>query len=183
MERLEVEAKRLVYRKGEDIKHYYDIGDRMGSGDPKLARTFKAKHKITGDVKAVKIQRKKEIKNTKEFIKAVELHLEVDYPGILTYSEVYEDDSNFYMVADLMHAEMMDFLSKAKRFTENNAAYITLQMLQSLNYLHQKGIVHRNIRPSNVLVKEEGKWEIRLIDFDFFKTLPSGEKFYEKIPH
>lgn len=57
------------------------------------------------------------------------MHVNIDHPGILTYSEVYEDADNYYMVADLMHAELWDYLSKAKKFSENDAAYITTQML------------------------------------------------------
>lgn len=43
--------------------------------------------------------------------------------------------------------------------------------------------MHRNIKPSNILVREQGKWEIRLIDFDFAKELPSGQCLYEKVTH
>lgn len=128
-DKLEVEAKKLIYRLGEDIRHFYEIGEKVGGGDPKFARAYKAKHLITGETKAVKIQKKSEIKNQREFIKSVELNVTIDHPGILTYSEVYEDAQNFYMVADLMHSELMDYLSKAKKFTESDAAYIIQQML------------------------------------------------------
>ena len=173
-DKLEVEAKKLIYRIGEDIKDYYEIGEKVGGGNPKQARAFRAKHKITGEVKAVKIVWKGDIKNKRDFVKSVELNVTIDHPGILTYSEVYEDTKNFYLVGDLMSGELWDHLSKSKKFTESDAAYITQQMLQAVNYLHHKGIVHRNIRPSNILVKEEGKWDIMLIDFDFAKELPSG---------
>jgi calcium-dependent protein kinase len=54
-------------------------------------------------------------------------------------------------------------------------------MLSALVYLHSHNVVHRNIRPSNILVEKKGKWDIKLIDFDFAKVLPSGEFFYKKM--
>lgn len=129
-DKLEVEANRLIYRLGEDIKEFYEIGERVGGGDAKKARAYKAKHLITGETKAVKIVYKGGIKTTKrDFIKSVELNVSIDHPGILTHSEVYEDKYNFYMVGDLMHGELWDYLSRAKKFTESDAAYITQQLL------------------------------------------------------
>jgi mitogen-activated protein kinase kinase kinase len=51
-------------------------------------------------------------------------------------------------------------------------------MLSALVYLHSHNVVHRNIRLPNILVEKKGKWDIKLIDFDFAKVLPSGEFFY-----
>ena len=79
-----------------------------------------------------------------------------------------------------MHDELWASMLTKKQFTEKDAAYILWQMLSALIYLHNQGVVHRNIRPSNILVKEDGKWDIKLIDFDFAKVLPSGENFYLK---
>ena len=107
----------------------------------------------------------------------------MDHPSLLSYTEIYEDDTSFYLIADLMHSELWAYMAKQKKFTEHEAAQITIQMLSALAYLHNNGIVHRNIRPSNILVVENGKWDIKLIDFDFAKALPSGHKFYEKTPY
>lgn len=115
-----------------------------------------------------------------EFIKSVELNCTIDHPNVLSYTEVYEDQEKIYLISDQMHDELWASMLTKKQFTEKDAAYILWQMLSALIYLHNQGVVHRNIRPSNILVKEDGKWDIKLIDFDFAKVLPSGENFYLK---
>jgi hypothetical protein len=47
-----------------------------------------------------------------EFIKAVELTCNIDHPHVLSYSEVYEDEENFYLVSDLMHAELWSYIAE-----------------------------------------------------------------------
>lgn len=56
------------------------------------------------------------------------------------------------------------------KYTEEIAATVTKQILQALAYLHKKGITHRNIRTGNILFTEEGKLNLKLIDFDVAGT-------------
>ena len=117
---MEVETKRLIYRLGEKIEHFYEIGAKVGN--PEYSKAHIAKHKVTGVSHAVKIQNKRNIPDFAEFIKAVELTCNVDHPNVLSYSEVYEDQENFYLVSDLMHAELWDYFAEEKKFTELEAA-------------------------------------------------------------
>lgn len=85
---------------------------------------------------------------------------------------MFEDEYSFYFVSeyqkggDLWNA-LMNYGGK---YTEEIAAAIVKQLLEAVNYLHKKGIVHRNIRPGNILFNDVGKLDIKLIDFDVAGT-------------
>ena len=47
------------------------------------------------------------------------------------------------------------FIRKNRHFTETEAIFIISQILQALNYMHSKGICHRDIKPKNILVDQQ----------------------------
>lgn len=141
----------MIIHEGENIHDFYDIGLKVG--DPIYSKAYHAKHRVTKEVKAVKIYKKSQISNYEKFKKAAEMVSSFDHPNILTYSDFYEDEEKCYLVTDLMHCELFEAMLKIENFNENDAANIAYQMLSALTYLHDKGLVHKNIRPSNILVK------------------------------
>lgn len=65
-DKLEVEAKRLIFRVGESFQNSYEIGLKVG--DPQYSKAYNATHRVTGDQKAVKIIKKSTIKDIEEFV-------------------------------------------------------------------------------------------------------------------
>jgi len=61
-------------------------------------------------------------------------------------------------------------MSFGGHYTETIAATVIQQILQALVYLHDKGLPHRNLRPGNILFTEQGKLDLKLIDFDIAGT-------------
>ena len=69
---------------------------------------------------------------------------------------------------------LLNKLTKLKKFTENMAASVIHQLLLSLNYMHLKNIMHRDLKPENILCEdfiddEQNKIYIKLTDFGFAK--------------
>ena len=78
----------------------------------------------------------------------------------MAYTEVYEDKDYLYLVSDYMKGgELYDALVEKKAFTEHDAAHITRQLLLAVSYLHNKGIIHRNIRPGNVMFRDKNSFD------------------------
>ena len=66
-----------------------------------------------------------------------------------------EDDKNYYIVMELITGgNLLNKLTKLKKFTENMAASVIHQLLLSLNYMHVKNIMHRDLKPENILCED-----------------------------
>ena len=157
-------------------KHY-----RFGAiiGDVTVSKARIAVHKKTGKEKAVKIYDKSLIPNLEAYMETVDLLGTLDHPNVLKYDEVYEDKDYLYFIADYMRGgELYDAIIARGNYNEHDSAYIVRQLLQAVAYLHADGIVHRNIRPGNILLANQKSLELKLIDYDFASVKPAGVSYF-----
>lgn len=63
---------------------------------------------------------------------------------------------------------------RVRKFTEDRACQLFSQMLQAVDYIHDKGIVHRDLKPENFLFENESGTQIKLIDFGLSK-IPNSD--------
>ena len=83
----------------------------------------------------------------------------------------YEADHHLYLVMECMEGkELFDRVTEKKRFSEYDAAEAVRQMLLAVNYLHNNGIVHRDLKLENFLYDKMGSDHLKLIDFGFSKA-------------
>lgn len=179
LEKLEADGREFIARVNENIHDHYYITGIIGDVYDSKARL--GVHKITNMERAIKEVSKSSIADLKDYYKKIELVRQLDHPNIVKYLEYFETDESFYFVSeylkggDLYNAVM----SFGGKYTEEVAATVTKQILQALSYLHKKGIIHRNIRTGNILFTEQGKLNLKLIDFDVAgtKTMESTQVY------
>ena len=170
----------LINAKPEDN---YIIISKLGKGS--FGSVYKVKHKITGEIRAMKIIKKYLIKDSREKIdnnglREIQILKELDHPNILKIIEYYKDEKNYYIITELLNGgDLSDFIMKFKKCNERIVASIMKQLLSALNYLHFNGIVHRDIKLENIMIHKKNEkiddidsFEIKLIDF--------GESIYFK---
>jgi len=88
---------------------------------------------------------------------------------------IFDTEDTLFIVMELMEGgELYDEIVKRKTFTEADAATIVKQLCEALQYLHKRGIVHRDLKLENLLLKKKGGLEIKLADFGLSK-LYSGQ--------
>jgi len=92
----------------------------------------------------------------------------VSHPNILGIYELLHDNRYYFIVCEyLKHGELYDFIVSNGPISENQVQHIIRQLFLAINYLHSQGIVHRDIKPQNILVYNQSKLEIKLTDFGF----------------
>lgn len=136
------------------------------------------KHKKSKELYALKYINKEKcirqgaVKNTfleRDMLEAIE------HPLIVNLRYSFQDDENMFMVLDLMLGGDLKFLlRKCGRMPEEWVQFYCAELIVSLDYLHKQGIVHRDIKPDNLLLDEKG--HIHLTDFNVAAYLPEDRE-------
>jgi len=88
----------------------------------------------------------------------------MSHPNIVTVYDYGQDGDRHYMAMELLEGRSLgDYLEKKTRFTFQQIADITVQICSALDYAHQAGVVHRDIKPDNIMLSETGV--VKLTDF------------------
>ena len=170
----------LIDAKPEDN---YIVISKIGKGT--YGSVYKVKHKITGKIRAMKIIEKHFIRDSRE----IQVLKELNHPNILKIIEYYIDESNYYIITELLNGgDLCEFLINFKNMNEKIVAFIMKQLLTALNYLHSKGIVHRDVRLENILIHKKNdkiddlkSLQIKLIDFGDSILLKENEYLSVKV--
>lgn len=166
-------AQMIVHKPGTSVHEYYFISGIIGNPYDSKARL--AVHRQSGVERAVKEVPKAQITDLSDYLKKIRLVGSLEHPNVCRYLELFEDDYSYYWVSEYMlGGDLWDavygLFGGVGGYSEETAATVIKQLISAAAYLHKKGIVHRNIRPGNVLFTERGKLDIKLIDFDVAGT-------------
>ena len=95
----------------------------------------------------------------------------IENPLIVNLRYAFQDEENMFMVLDLMLGGDLKFLlRKSGRMPEEWVRFYAAEMIIALDYCHKQGIVHRDIKPDNLLLDERG--HVHLTDFNVATYLP-----------
>lgn len=98
-------------------------------------------------------------------VNEVKILKEVDHPGTCKLIDVFEDKTTMHMVMNLCgDCDLFDRCMERGSFTEDQTRQAMKSLLESVAYLHSRGITHRDIKPENLVVRP-GCEDLMLIDF------------------
>lgn len=131
------------------IQRFYDIGCKVGQGAHATVR--KGRHRGTGDIVAIKIISKSN--STGDDLKY--LQREIDIAGSLKHhnvvrtSDIFESDNHLYIVLEYMAGGTLQRLVDMRGPPcEDDARHVMFDLFSAVQYIHQRGIVHRDIKVS-----------------------------------
>lgn len=175
------ELKSLLLRKGIITNYQLDrmlSGERLGYfygpykvlymiGAGTFARVFRAVHRETGKVVAVKVLRRRhrdQVAQIEQFLREGRMGLELRHPNIVTVYEIVNDPRAPYLVMEFVEGETLREILKIRgKFEPEHALKIMHDICSGLDFAFQKGITHRDLKLSNVLVHSSGR--CKLVDF------------------
>jgi serine/threonine protein kinase len=89
----------------------------------------------------------------------------LNHPGIVTLYEMGEEEGAALLVTELVEGETLDGMIRAGVLSDREIGEIGADLCEALDHAHSRSVVHRDIKPQNVLVTEEGEPHAKLMDF------------------
>ncbi|MDP8260601.1 MAG: diguanylate cyclase [Candidatus Gygaella obscura] len=167
----------LDFKSGQKIGSDYLLLERLGEGG--MSVVFKAKD-IPGDREvAIKFLKPSRISSYLEerirFKKEIEAIGKFSHPNIAKLFSVGEYENNPYIVMELVNGESLhDLLSRGEVFGIEKSVFVIKQICQALNYVHSKGLLHRDMKPGNIILdKDNGN--VKLVDFGLALVMELGQ--------
>jgi len=153
---------------GERLGYFYGpykVLYMIGAGT--FARVFRAVHRDTGRVVAVKVLRSRhrgQIAEVEQFLREGRMGLQLKHPNIVTIHDIQNDPRAPYLVMEFVEGETLrEILKIRKQFGPIDGLNVVHDICSGLDFAFQKGITHRDLKLSNVLVHSSGK--CKLVDF------------------
>ncbi|AFV75425.1 protein kinase [Thermus oshimai] len=157
----------------QPLSERYEILEKVGIGG--MATVYKAKDRKTGRLVALKVPQERFVGDprfVRRFHREAEVLARMDHPNIVKVYDHGQLDGVHYIAMEFLEGEGLDKLIEERRLTLRQAAAILARVADALKHIHAQGIVHRDIKPGNIMVlkgalKEDGvdPRGVRLMDF------------------
>ena len=149
----------------------YEIIDKIGDGG--MAFVYKAKDTLLNRIVAVKVLRP-EFVDDEEFLakfkREAEAVANISHPNIVNVYDVGADGKVHYIVMEYVDGQnLKEIIKNEGTLDEYTALDITKQIANALGAAHKKGVIHRDIKPHNILISNEGR-QVKVADFGIAKA-------------
>ncbi|HEY5229207.1 MAG TPA: protein kinase [Opitutaceae bacterium] len=150
---------------GKILDGRFEITDLVARSN--MASIFKATDRKTGMSVAIKIplmSLESDIAGFERFQREEEIGSTLNHPAVLRVIKVEGQKSRPYLVMEFLEGKTLaQVMADRKRLSEGEAIAYASQICDALEYLHTKGIAHRDMKPQNIMVCTDGS--LRLFDF------------------
>lgn len=152
----------------------YEILEKIGTGG--MSDVYKAKcHKLNRFV-AVKVMKQEFSENTNfisKFRVEAQAAASLMHPNIVNVYDVGEDNGIHYIVMELVDGiTLKKYIEKKARLSVKEAVSIAIQACMGIEAAHNNHIIHRDIKPQNIIISKEGK--VKVTDFGIAKAATSN---------
>ena len=177
----------IIQQKG-NLHENYEIIKKIGAGS--LGVVYKAKNIYLKNIVAIKMIKKVKENDEEDsnIINQINILKKLSHPNIVKIHEFYSNKKYYQIITEYCKkGELFKYIKRS--FTEKQLAVIFYQILSGLNYLHEKNVIHKNIKLKNIMVlqkeedinsKEEYLW-IKIIDFHTAEIFQKNRKDYSHI--
>ncbi len=148
----------------------YEITDLLGEGG--VALVYRARQLSTSREVAIKVTRPELIQRSElaqRFEREVQTIAALSHPHILKVFDYGIHENMIYLVTEFLTGGSLDSLIEQGPLTLDRTCQIIEQIASALDHAHQRGIIHRDVKPQNVMLDEEGN--AFLADFGMVKLL------------
>jgi eukaryotic-like serine/threonine-protein kinase len=142
----------------------YEVIKELGKGA--MGVVYQAHDPQFDRLVALKVLRQDRVASedfVKRFLKEARAIGRLSHPNIVTAYDAGEDQGTIYLAMEFVDGRPLDEIIRNRRFELAEILKLCIQVAETLHYAHQKGVVHRDIKPGNIMVQSDGL--IKIADF------------------
>ena len=163
-----------MLKEGMILAERYEIISKVGTGG--MADVYKARDHKLNRLVAVKVL-KPEFRDDKTFIakfqKEAQAAAGLAHPNIVNVYDVGDDEGVNFIVMELVEGiTLKDYIKKKGKLSVKEATSIAIQVSLGLEAAHNRNIVHRDVKPQNIIISTDGK--VKLSDFGIARAVTSN---------
>ena len=152
----------------------YEVLSKIGAGG--MADVYKGKDHMLNRYVAIKVL-KKEYREDENFVRKFRSEAQAAagllHPNIVNVYDVGEDRGLYYMVMELVAGiTLKEYIDKKGRLSHREVISIAIQVCSGIGAAHAAEIIHRDIKPQNIIISRDGK--VKVTDFGIAKAVTSN---------
>ena len=161
----------MTLRAGTYLQDRYEILEQIGSGG--MSVVYKAKcHKLNRQV-AIKVL-KEEFSSDSNFVSKFNMEAQaaagLSHPNIVSVYDVIDEGKLHYIVMELIEGiTLKSYIAKKGRLEVKETIGIAIQVAQGIAAAHEQHIIHRDIKPQNMIISKDGK--VKVADFGIARAV------------
>lgn len=160
--------------KGNYISDRYEILDKIGTGG--MSDVYKAKDHILGREVAVKVLKQEfaeDLTFVTKFRSEAQSAAGLEHANIVNIYDVGSEDGMYFIVMEYVEGiTLKTYIEKKGQLNFKEAISIAIQVGRGIEAAHNKGIIHRDIKPQNIIISTEGK--VKVTDFGIARASTSN---------
>eukprot|EP00897_Mesotaenium_endlicherianum_P008404 jgi/Mesen1/7592/ME000395S06744 len=147
----------------------YHVIEVVGEGS--FGKVFKGRRKYTGQMTAMKfiLKHGKSERDIKNLRQEIEILRQLKHENIIEMLDSFETEVDFCVVTEFAQGELFEILTDDHQLPESQVQAIAKQLVRALHYLHSNRIIHRDMKPQNILIGAGGI--VKLCDFGFARAM------------
>jgi Serine/threonine protein kinase len=155
---------------GKVVSERYKIAKYLGGGMSSvyLATDIILNREVV--VKMIKADPLDKEKSVRRFQREVESTIQLSHPNIVSVLDVDETDEYHILVTEVVHGpDLKEYILKNNPLEIDEVISIAMMTLRGIEHAHDRGIIHRDIKPQNILLDKDGR--VKITDFGIAKAL------------
>jgi len=160
----------------EDSGERYRIVEKIGEGG--MGVVFKAEDTVLKRIVALKILNKtliKDTRNLERFFAEARSTASLSHANIVTVYDVGQLKDDYFISMEFIEGDnFMSLIRHKKAFSLSQVLFVAIKLFRALDYSHKKGIIHRDIKPHNIMITRQK--EIKIMDFGLAVILGDQKK-------
>ena len=162
-----------MVKDGIFLGNRYEVIEKIGAGG--MADVYKGRDTMLNRYVAIKVL-KKEFREDATFVKKFRSEAQAAAgllnPNIVNVYDVGEDRGLYYMVMELVEGiTLKEYIDRKKRLSAREVISIAIQMCSGIEEAHKHHIIHRDIKPQNIIISNDGK--VKVTDFGIARMVTS----------